>query len=99
MKIAIIVFMSVRFNVFKSYANHPWLGRVYAKLTSSDLTLVRDFIAANDSLDVGQFELAVNRMFLDKTKPKRWREVLELLTCCNSSIAQLRPQQSPRRQV
>lgn len=75
-----------RMTVFKSYKTHPWLSKVYAKLRLDDMNAIESFIASNSLLDKGSFELKVNRMFLDKPKPKRFKEILELLTCCNSAI-------------
>lgn len=70
---------------FSEYETHPWLKKVYGKLTAQDLKCCLSFLDENVSLDKGEFELAVNRMFLDREKPKNFPIILELLTCCNSS--------------
>ena len=80
----IIILMSIRRYGFDQYASHPWLKRSYRRLTLEERELAWAFIAANDHLDCGAFEFAVNRMFLDKAKPKNFTTILELLTCCNS---------------
>jgi hypothetical protein len=69
---------------FESFATHPWLSRVYRRLKPEDRALALEFIAANAALNRGDFELRVNRMFLDRPKPKNFALILELLTCANS---------------
>lgn len=75
-----------RMDLFKKLYNHAWLGRIYRRLYAEEMNLALDFIVSNDHLDKGPFEYAVNRMFLDKPKPKHFKEILELLTCANSQI-------------
>jgi len=65
-------------------SEHAWLGRVYKKLTEEELRLAIRFMGKNHLLSKGEFELAVNRMFLDASKPRHFKEILELLTCANS---------------
>lgn len=77
--------MSKRLEAIQRYASHPWLSRVYAKLSADELSVIETFIQANDSLDKGAFEKAVNRLFVDRPKTKHWTSVCELLTCANSS--------------
>ena len=72
-----------RSQIFDSYANHPWLKKVYNRLTEADKQIAKDFIAKNDHLGMLEFEYAVNRMFLDKDRPKRFAMIQELLTCAN----------------
>jgi hypothetical protein len=69
---------------FKSYSTHAWLHKAYNRLSRQEVQLAIDFIIENDPLDKGAFELKVNRMFIDKDKPKNFTVILELLTCCNS---------------
>lgn len=77
--------MEDRLKTFKSYAIHPWLYRVYSRLSAQDRAIATEFIESHVHLDKGAFELKVNRMFMDKEKPKNYKEILELLTCCNSA--------------
>ena len=79
-------YMSERLSKLKSFSNHEWLSKAYRRLSPGELEIMASFIADNDHLDKGRFELAVNRMFLDKPKPKNFTIILELLTCCNSSL-------------
>ena len=76
--------MSNRIQLFKSYRDHPWLRKTYSKLDENDLKIAVSFINENDGLSRGQFEIKLNRMFLDKEKPKKWTHISELLICCNS---------------
>lgn len=76
--------MDARLNKFNSFSSHPWFSRIFSKLKTDDVNFAVRFISENSSLEKGQFEMAVNRMFIGKEKPKRWKEIMELLTCCNS---------------
>jgi len=64
--------------------SHPWLGRLFKKLTKSDEHLINDFISKNIGLDKSSFEIEINRLFLDKERPKRFNEICEILSCFNS---------------
>lgn len=76
-----------RVTAFNGLTVHPMLGRVFNKLTSEERALCRDFLAQHEALDKGEFELLVNRMFLDVgDKPMRWKEITELLACANSKL-------------
>lgn len=76
-----------RQTVFNSLATHPWLGRVYKKLTIKERLQCEVFLVLHTGSDKDRFELAVNRMFLDDPeKPKHYKEMLELLTCANSLL-------------
>lgn len=76
--------MSQRQIQFDNYRNHGWLKKSYNRLSVTDLNIARQFIQDNDNLDKQAFFLKVNRMFIDKEKPKNFTTILELLTCCNS---------------
>lgn len=75
-----------RLEYFHEFKNHPWFGRLYKRLSERDMEIAVDFILKNDHLPIGEFEFAINRMFLDKEKPKQYKIILELLTCANSSL-------------
>lgn len=62
---------------------HAWFGRVFKRLSKSELELARSFLQSHDDLAKAEFEFAVNRMFLDKPKPKHWVEILDLLANAN----------------
>jgi hypothetical protein len=74
-----------RLEAFKALKNHAWLRNVYEKLTGGELELCLAFIEVHGDLSKGEFEYAVNRMFLDRPKTKNYTCVLELLTCANAS--------------
>ncbi len=72
----------IRIERFKSLETDPWFGRVFKKLKAEDRALCERWIVANDALDAGAFEQGVHRMFMDREKPRRWKEITELLHCC-----------------
>jgi hypothetical protein len=66
--------------------NNPWLSRVYNRLTPAEVLICNEFILANTNKGHAEFELGVNRIFIDKQKPKHWKEILEILSCVNSTL-------------
>jgi hypothetical protein len=75
---------SITFNNLKT---HPWLSKAFIKLSKQEIQIATEFIHSNQLLSKGDFEFAVNRMFLDQAnKPKNYSIILELLTCCNSAL-------------
>jgi len=78
--------MSKRLDAFRNFRSHAWLKKPFEKLSADELLLCEEFIIKHDYLPKGEFEYAINRMFLDKPKPKNFSICQELLTCANSSI-------------
>lgn len=72
-----------RAEAFQSLKSDSWFSRVFAKTKASDRELCLKFIEENDGLDRADFEFQVNRMFLDKEKPKNWTLIVELLATSN----------------
>ncbi len=72
--------------MFLSYKDHAWLRRSFARLTKADMAIALGFIKANEALDPVAFERLAVRLFMDKTPPKHWKEIEELLVCANSAI-------------
>lgn len=76
-----------RLDIFYAYKTHPWLRKSFNKLSSSDIEICVKFIEENDNEGKSSFDQLVNRLFIDnKTKPKNWKIILELLSCTNSSV-------------
>lgn len=73
-----------RLEAFESLKDHAWLGRLWARLTPTELMLCRQFINNRMDLSRGDFETELNRMFLDVPKPKHHTRILELLACANT---------------
>jgi hypothetical protein len=74
-----------RLERFNSYESHPWLKKVYKKLKASDREICSQFIKKHDALNKNDFEILINRMFLnDQNKSQNWKLILELLSCCNN---------------
>lgn len=77
----------MRIEIFNELKNHAWLGKQYKKLTKNDIKLATVFIKEKNHLSKNDFELAVNRMFLDNSnKPKNWKIISELLCCTNTTL-------------
>lgn len=75
-----------RLDKFNALATHPWLGRLFAKLTSAELLWCRAYLVTTADKDRGEFEHLTNRLWLDRPdKPKHHKEMLELLICANSA--------------
>lgn len=76
-----------RTDFFMALKEHAWLLKSFARLSAKEVSICLTFIVENDHLDKGEFEMKINRMFLDKIeKPKHWKEMSELLTCANSAL-------------
>lgn len=75
--------MMNRLKNFENLKTHPWLSRIYNKLSTSEIDFAVNFIKTNDALSKSEFEFKVNRVFINKEKPKRWKEISELLVCSN----------------
>lgn len=69
----------------RELGDHPWFCRVVARLGDADREVIEDFISRSRELELSAFEMAVNRMFLDRERPRRWREIMELLTVANQA--------------
>lgn len=69
-----------RLDAFQLLSEDTWYRRLYEKLSARDRVDCREFIAANNHLDPDAFELAVNRWFVDKPKPKSWTTMAELVS-------------------
>ena len=77
------LFKSSRLESFHKLQFHPWLKRSYEKLVPAEVQIIEDFIREHDQLSRADFELKVNRMFIDKPRPKHWKQIMELLTIAN----------------
>lgn len=73
--------MSNRAKNFKNLADHPLLGRLFQKLTKSDLEICLQFLEASEQMNDNEYEHNLNRLFLDKEKTKNWKIIQELLSC------------------
>jgi hypothetical protein len=78
--------VDLRRQAFDGYAEHPWLHKSYKKLTAEERALAHRFLSENGALTKDEFILRVNRMFLDRPKPKNFTVIQELLTCANARL-------------
>ena len=66
---------------FEALKHDAWYGPLFHKLKSSGQEYCLDFIEHNGELALPEWEMAVNRMFLDQpTKPANWTLIQEFLT-------------------
>lgn len=81
---AIFKHMKTRLDALEELKTDAWYGRCISKLKKIELEICETFIKNNDGLDRGQFEMAVNRMFIHvKDKPKQWTMISEILAVAN----------------
>ena len=75
---------NLRLSHFDGLISDPWYGAAMRKLNRSEHSLCVAFLVEHEKLDKGAFEMAVNRMFLDKMeRPKNWTLIADLLTAAN----------------
>lgn len=76
--------MSNRLQKLESFKTHPWLKRLYAKLSNRDCVFMLETLNKFDHLPKDEYEFSINRLFIGvENKPKRWKEIIELLNSCN----------------
>lgn len=66
---------------FEQFKNHAWHSRTYKKLSASDIAIAKEFLTSIAKLSKDEQVQKCNRMFLDKDKPKKWKEINELCAC------------------
>ncbi len=72
----------------KALRAHPHHKKTLGKLGSSDRDVMLKFIKENATLSRDDFEMKVNRLFIDQTdKPPKWAYIMELLSIMNSRTA------------
>jgi hypothetical protein len=75
--------MSARLQKFESYATHLMHHKTFARLSRAEREQCREFIRANDHLDVNGFASLVNRWMLDQPKPKHYTDMWALVLQSN----------------
>jgi hypothetical protein len=80
-----------RLDKFLELKNHAWFKKQYVKLRQDNIDFCIEWINKNDSLSKDDFELALNRIYLDKdlsslskAEYNRYRISQELIMICNS---------------
>jgi hypothetical protein len=76
----------LRAEALSSIQTHPWLHKIWNRLTERECQLVRDFLSSHLDADWGAFEMSVNRLYMDRPDARvgHWKEILELLSNLNS---------------
>lgn len=65
--------------------NNPWYGSSRRQLKKNEIEIVISFIDQYSELNADDFELKINRFFLDtKDKPKRFTLIQEILSVLNT---------------
>ena len=67
-----------------SMEKHPIYSKLFKRLKNDEFKMIENFIEENNSKNKGDFEYKINRLFLDKEKPKNWAIILELLSIYNT---------------
>ncbi len=75
---------TLRLQRLESFKSHAWMKRLYKKISKRDETFLEETIREHANLDKNAFEMMVNRLFLDKPKPKNWKYIIELLSNSNT---------------
>lgn len=75
-----------RIEAFHNFKTHAWLGKDYKKLKAENIKACEEFIAANDSLSIGEFEYKCNRWMIDQEKPKVFPIMWGLVSMSNTSM-------------
>lgn len=75
-----------RRDLVESLLNNHMLRKAHEKLSSTERALFIGFIDENDTLNKDAFEIKINRLFLDRDKPRHWKEICELLSSLNSVV-------------
>lgn len=74
-----------RIEKFHSLKNHAHYARYYTALKQKDIALISEFISENETLKKDEFEMKMNRFFLElKDRPKNWAMLSELLMIANN---------------
>lgn len=74
-----------RLDALKSRCQQYPYRKSAARLTEAEFDMLVAFIDDHDELGHLEFEYAVNRMFLNCSKPKNWTIIQELLTISNTA--------------
>lgn len=76
-----------RKTLFLALESHPFLDRLFKRLSKNEIQLALEFLDSTATLGKNEFIPAMNSLFLDiKDRPKRWKEITELLNCANSAL-------------
>lgn len=71
-----------RLEHFEKLKSHGWYSKLFKKLNANEIAFCESFLKKHDQMSANEFEMAVNRLFLEGEKPKRHLEMNELLLCC-----------------
>ena len=72
--------MKTNNRVLKRLELDAWYGVLVARLKQNERDMVELFFEQHENKNCDEFIYIVNRMFIDKVKPKNWALIMELLT-------------------
>lgn len=79
--------MGSRESKFEALRKDAWYGALFPKLKKAGEQTCLEFIRKNEELTIGEWEKAVQRLFLDKeTKPANWTLINEILIVCGKGL-------------
>lgn len=64
--------------------NDAFYGQVFLKLGMRLRSVMSDFCEEHKNLSHSEFDAAIQRMFLDKEKPKMWQTMMDMLVAANN---------------
>lgn len=79
-----------KYEYIKFISDHPHYQRLADRLNDDEIDLMINFIDLYKDEGRAIFEMKLNRLFLDKKKPKNWSIILELLSIYNTRRCELR---------
>lgn len=68
-----------RLERFRALKDHAWYGRSFRRLGKMERLFCERWIEDRTRLNRNEFEIAVNRMWLDRERPKNWSLIVELM--------------------
>lgn len=78
--------IQMKFKEFSESIKTPYYDKHLRSLNLEEISIIERFLSAKIALNPDQFEMEINRLFLDKKeKIKKWTLVCELLSAFNTS--------------
>lgn len=63
--------------------SHPYLGKLFSKITKVELLMIETFVSENEHLDKNDYTSKANRWYLDKKAPKNFSAMWAIVTQLN----------------
>ena len=69
----------MRLTKLNALKTDAWYGKTWDKLSQNEKDICVKFIMDNAQENKDEFTFALNRLFLNTNKPKRWTAILDIL--------------------